>query len=135
MFFSQRPRKAILIPIVAAALWAMSGCGGMGSFSSMPPRISVSLSVPSVTVSQNGMEVVVQINLASPSETALVFVTGLPGGIKQGYSPSDTNPSGVLTFIGGPATPVGTYMPTITVNSAGATATTQFTLIVTKAGS
>jgi hypothetical protein len=132
MFSFQRPLQAILVAIATVPM-AMTGCGGSGAVTSTPARVSVSLSAPSVTVSQDGMEVVVQINIESPSETALVFVTGLPGGVKEGYSPSDTNPSGVLTFMGSPAAPVGTYMPTITVNSAGATAATQFTLVVTKA--
>ncbi|MGA2534526.1 MAG: hypothetical protein ABSF53_00820 [Terracidiphilus sp.] len=133
MFSFQRPLQAILVPIAGGFICAMTGCGGSGTFTSTPPHISVSLSAPSVSVSQDGMQVVVQISIVSPSETALVSVTGLPGGIKQGYSPSDTNPSGDLTFIGSPAAPIGTYMPTITVSSAGATASTQFTLVVTNA--
>ena len=136
MIFFHRPLRALLFSIGAVAIMAssissMAGCGGHAAFTP-PPHISVSLSMPLVVVPQTGMEVIVPISIMSPSETALVAVTGLPGGILQGYSASDTNPSGVLTFTGGPVTPIGTYMPTITVNSAGATASTQFKLVVTK---
>lgn len=127
-----RPLRALLVPIVAALLGPMPGCGGGGAFVPAPPHISVSLSAPSVVVPQTGMEIIVPISIMSPSETAIVAVTGLPGGILQGYLPSDTNPSGILTFMGGSNTPIGTYMPTINVHSAGATASTQFTLVVTK---
>jgi hypothetical protein len=111
---------------------SMIGCGGTSALGPAPPNISVSLSTPSVIVPQTGMEVIVPISIVSPSETALVAVTGLPGGIQQGYYASDTNPSGILTFMGGSVTPLGTYMPTITVHSAGAVASTQFVLVVTK---
>jgi hypothetical protein len=117
--------------LVSASGVSVSGCGG-SSGAPTPPAISVSISAPIVIVSQDGMETVTPISIASPSETATVVLTALPGGILQGYQPSDTNPSGVLTFVGGANTPVGTYMPTITVHSAGAVATTQFKLQVTK---
>jgi hypothetical protein len=118
--------------LVCAVAMGILGCGGSAG-APAAPVISVSISAPVVIVSQDGTETVTPISIASPSETATVVLTGLPGGILQGYQPSDTNPSGVLTFVGGSNTPVGTYMPTITVHSAGAVATTQFTLQVTKA--
>jgi len=132
MLYSSRPCRSLLISFLfASLLTSIPGCGG-GSAFSQPPQISVSLNTPSVVVPQTGMQVVVPINIMSPSETALVNVSGLPGGILQGYAPSDTNPSGVLTFKGDSSAPIGTYMPTITVHSAGAIASTQFTLMVTK---
>jgi hypothetical protein len=80
------------------------------------------------------MQVTVPIQIDSTSETAIVMVVGLPGGIEETYRASDTNPSGTLFFTGSPAAMVGTYMPTIEVSSAGAMATTQFQLVVTAGG-
>lgn len=113
-----------------------AGCGGRGGSMVTQAPISVSLVITTVTVSPNGTPVIVPININSPSETALVAVSGLPGGLKVTYAASDTNPSGTLTFTAGASATVGTYMPIVTVNSAGQTASTKFTLVVmgTKAG-
>lgn len=92
--------------------------------------ISLSLSESTVVVSPGGVPVQVQIAIRSTSETALVSFTGLPGGIQVSYKASDTNPSGQLIFMANASAGVGTYMPIVTVNSAGQTATLGFTLIV-----
>ena len=107
-------------------------CGG-GSIYTPPPTISVSLPVSTVVVPQDGTRVIVPINITSTSETALVMVIGLPGGVGEKYSASDTNPSGSLEFTANASATLGTYMPQVTVNSAGQTASTNFTLIVTAA--
>jgi hypothetical protein len=106
----------------------VSGCGGSGSPTMAP--ISVSLSSSTIVVPQDGTPVHVQINIMSTSETALVSFVGLPGGIQVSYAASDTNPSGLLTFMVAAKVSAGTYMPIITVNSAGQTAMIGFTLIV-----
>jgi len=116
-----------------AAIPAACGCGGHAMYAPQP-AISVSLVNPRVVVSQDGMQVTVPIQIDSTSETAIVMVVGLPGGIQETYRASDTNPSGTLFFTGSPAAMVGTYMPTIEVSSAGAMATTQFQLVVTAGG-
>jgi len=99
----------------------------------VPMPIMVSLPVSTVVVPQDGMQVVVPINITSTSETALVSVSGLPNGVQEKYAASDTNPSGSLAFTASAATPAGTYTPTVTVQSAGQTASTNFTLVVSAA--
>jgi len=118
---------------MAAVMTVAGGCGGKAMFEA-PPAISVSLPNPNVVVSQDGMQVTVPIQIDSSSETALVMVTQLPGGIQVSYKASDTSPSGDLFFTGTTTAMVGTYMPLISVSSAGAMATTQFQLMVTKGG-
>jgi hypothetical protein len=85
-----------------------------------------------IAVSQNGTPVIVQIFIDSPSETALVSFTGMPGGVQVNYQASDTSPSGTLTFIGSGIAPLGTYTPKVTAHSAGQTAMTTFKLVVEK---
>jgi len=136
MYSIVRIVRPIVGSVFAYSALAAVGCGGSGSMSPQVP-ISVSLPMPTVVVSQNGTPVIVPIDISSTSETALVFVRGLPGGIQETYAASDTNPSGILTFTASTATPPGTYMPTVTVNSAEQMASTSFTLVVvlgTKAG-
>jgi hypothetical protein len=119
-------RRLIFSGIALAAI----GCGGgSGSMTSQVP-ISVSLVDSMVVVSQNGTPVNVPMIITSTSETALVFVNGLPGGVQEKYAATDTNPSGTLTFTASTAAPLGTYEPTITVKSAGQTASTSFTLVI-----
>ncbi len=77
-----------------------------------------------------GSPVIVPIQIDSTSETATVFFSGLPGGVQEMYAATDTNPSGSLTFTATSSAMTGTYMPIVTVSSAGQTATTQITLIV-----
>ena len=93
--------------------------------------ITVSLPISTVVVPQDGTPVIVPIDITSTSETALVAVSGLPSGLQEEYAASDTNPSGSLRFTASPATPAGTYTPTVTVNSASQIASTHFTLVVT----
>jgi hypothetical protein len=113
----------------ASLALAMCACGGKtGPVPATP--IFVSLAISKVVVMRQGMPVIVDINIDSTSETALVSLTGLPAGVQEKYSASDTNPSGILTFTAGAETTLGTYMPVITVNSAEQTASTSFTLIV-----
>jgi hypothetical protein len=99
----------------------------------VPMPIMVSLPVSTVVVPQDGTQVIVPINITSTSETALVSVSGLPTGLQEKYAASDTNPSGSLVFTASATTPAGTYMPTVTVQSAGQTASANFTLIVSVA--
>ena len=96
----------------------------------VPVPITVSLPVSIVVVPQDGTPVVVPINITSTSETALVSVSGLPTGLQEKYAASDTNPSGSLAFTASAVTPAGTYTPKVTVQSAGQTASTDFTLVV-----
>jgi hypothetical protein len=72
----------------------------------------------------------VPIQIDSTSETATVSLNGLPGGVQGNYAASDTNPSGSLTFTATSTAMTGTYMPIVSVMSAGQTATTQFTLVI-----
>ncbi len=99
----------------------------------VPRPIMVSLPVSTVVVPQDGTQVIVPINITSTSETALVSVSGLPTGLQEKYEASDTSPSGSLSFTASAATPAGTYMPTVTVQSAGQTASANFTLVVSVA--
>jgi len=119
--------------LLAVAL-AVCGCGGAATGPMMNP-ISVSLVNSTVTVQQGGAPVIVLIQIMSPSETALVSLTGLPGGVGESYAASDTNPSGTLTFKAAKSAAPGTYTPKITVMSAGQTAMTTFTLVVEKGSS
>jgi hypothetical protein len=96
----------------------------------VPRPIMVSLPVSTVVVPQDGTQVIVPINITSTSETALVAVSGLPTGLQEKYAASDTSPSGSLSFTASAATPAGTYMPKVTVQSAGQTASANFTLVV-----
>jgi len=92
--------------------------------------ITVSLTTPTVVVTQGGPPVSVQVIIKSTSETALVAIIGLPAGLQEKYAASDTNPSGILTFTASKTAPPGTYTPTVDVNSAGQMASVTFTLIV-----
>ena len=96
----------------------------------MMAPISVSLSTSTVVVPRTGTPVHIQITITSTSETALVSFVGMPGGVQASYAATDTNPSGLLTFMATGKVSAGTYMPIITVNSAGQTAMLKFTLIV-----
>ena len=127
-------RSIRLVPGVAFLGFALAaaGCGGGGSIITQTP-ITVSLPISTVDVPQDGTQVIVPIDITSTSETALVAVSGLPSGLQEKYAASDTNPSGTLAFTASAATPEGTYTPTVTVNSAGQTASTNFTLVVTAA--
>lgn len=107
----------------------VASCGGRGGMLSQS-SITVSLPISTVIVMPAGSPVTVPIQIASTSETALVSLSGLPGGVLASYAASDTNPSGILTFTANGATMAGTSMPTVTVMSAGQTAMTQFTLVV-----
>jgi hypothetical protein len=122
-------RPAVVLALVACAF---GGCGGGGGSQFMVP-ISVALGSSTIVVSQDGKPTHVQITIMSSSETALVSFRGIPGGVQTLYTASDTNPSGALTFTAATTASAGTYMPAITVNSAGQTATVTFTLIVVAA--
>ena len=111
---------------------AMAGCGG-GTGAMMTLPISVSLGSSTVVVSQDGAPTRVQITIGSTRETALVSFVGLPAGVKVTYAATDTNPSGLLTFTATAAAAAGTYRPMVTIDSAGQTASTGFTLIVSAA--
>lgn len=125
-----RGLKFCLSLAAASLLLFVNGCGHMTGFSA-PNPISVSLAMETIDVPQNGTPVVVQLNIVSSSETATVAVTSLPVGLQETYASSDTNPSGTLRFTADHSTPLGTYMPDIMVVSAGQTANTSFTLVVT----
>lgn len=92
--------------------------------------VTVSLNSQTVVVPEDGTPVHVGISIKSSSETALVSLVGLPGGVQEIYAASDTNPSGTLTFTATHAAVAGTYMPIVVVNSAGQTASLRFTLVV-----
>lgn len=105
------------------------GCGGRAGFTT-PAPLKVNLPISTVVVMPAGSSVTVPIQIDSTSETALVALNGLPGGVQEKYAASDTNPSGSLTFTATSMATTGTYMPIVTVMSAGQTATAQFTLVV-----
>ena len=107
----------------------VAGCGGSAGRTQVAP-ISVSLINSTVTVKNDGKPVSVGISIQSTSETALVMLNGLPGGVGFTYAASDTNPSGTLTFTANATAKAGTAMPVIAVNSAGQTAMVRFTLNV-----
>jgi len=117
--------------VMGGALVALlvGGCGG-GSGGPFVAPISVSLSASTIVVPQSGMPAYVQITIRSTSETATVSFVGLPGGVEASYAASDTNPSGLLTFKAKTKVSAGTYMPIVTVNSAGQAAMLTFTMVV-----
>ena len=131
MTFVARPRR-VSAPAIACALGGllMSGCGGSGGASFVRAPISAALTSSTVVVSRNGTPTYVQILIQSTSETALVSFVGLPLGVQATYQASDTNPSGLLSFMAGSKATAGTFMPIITVNSADQTATVAFTMVV-----
>jgi hypothetical protein len=131
-----REASRVLIVVIwgGTALTAIGCGGGSGSMITQTP-ISVSLVTSSVVVSQDGSPVIVQISITSTSETALVSVNGLPTGVRETYSASDTNPSGTLTFAASATTQLGNYSSTVNVNSAGQFASTHFALTVKAAKS
>ncbi|HTB96738.1 MAG TPA: hypothetical protein VK716_07000 [Terracidiphilus sp.] len=117
--------RAVLI----GAVLALMGCGKANDALIQNP-ITITLPISTVTVTQDGPTVIIPIQITSTSETALVSVTGLPGGVAEKYAATDTSPSGSLFFTADGVAMTGTFMPTITVMSAGEIAKTQFTLIV-----
>lgn len=62
----------------------------------MIAQVPITLSLPTstVVVPQDGMQVIVPIDITSTSETALVAVSCLLSGVQAKYAASDTNPSG-----------------------------------------
>jgi hypothetical protein len=117
---------------VLLSLWTVPGCGGGTTFASPAVTpITVRLSISPVTVSQDGKPTNVLITITSTSETAQVTVSGLPTAVLQTYQATESSPSGLLTFSASQSTPVGTYMPIISVNSANQNAKLQFVLVVT----
>ncbi len=126
--------KLLLVFVLGVFVCALSGCGAhVTGTGPMAQPISVSLNSPEVHVPLDGTPVHVVILIKSTSETALVSLIGLPGGVQEMYAASDTNPSGSLTFTATRTAMAGTYMPTIVVNSAGQSASLRFTLVVGKA--
>jgi hypothetical protein len=115
--------------VAIAMLSILAGCGGRSGAPIAAP-ISVSLSASTVVVPQDGTPVHVQIMIRSTSETALIGFAGLPGGVEAKYAASDTNPSGLLTFMATKKVAAGTYMPIIAVNSANQSAMITFTMVV-----
>lgn len=88
------------------------------------------LPISTVNLTQGAASITIPIQIGSPSETAQVSVAGLPAGIQVKYASTDTNPSGSLTFTANESAMTGNFMPIVTVNSAGLTASTGFTLVV-----
>jgi hypothetical protein len=129
MFLKQRILRAFVGASAVVLSLCAAGCGG-GSHTLFQMPISVSFPGKTVTVSQGGMPAVAQILIQSTSETALVSVNGLPAGIQWKYAASESAPSGTLTFTANDTTPAGTYMPIVTVNSAGQMASASLTLVV-----
>jgi len=86
--------------------------------------------MPTVTVPPNGTPVSVQVIIVAPTETATFAIIGLPAGVSASYKESESNPSGLLTFLASSSTQQGTYTPQITVGSSGQTASTNFTLVI-----
>jgi len=133
---SSSVRSLRLVAGIAGAGLALcaAGCGGALGYTSN--TLPISVMVPAtVTVSRDGTPVIVQISIDSPSETALVAFVGLPGGVQEKYSASDTSPSGDLTFTGSAIASPGSYKVMVMVSSAGQTASTSFTLVVSAASS
>jgi hypothetical protein len=120
----------LMVVLLGGVALTATGCGGKDASMIIQAPISVTLSGASVVVSQGGTPVIVRININSASETAIVSVTGLPSGVMETYSASDTNPSGTLTFIASATAPAGNYSLTVNVSSAGQFASTTFTLTV-----
>lgn len=112
--------------------FTICACGG-GNRNIGPgstPPISARLSSTTVVVAPDGTPTYVQILINSTSETAVVNFAVMPAGVQATYRASDTNPSGLLTFMVTSKVMAGTYMPIITVNSAQQTTMIGFTLIV-----
>jgi hypothetical protein len=135
MTFIVRPVGPILAVASVALAVSAIGCGGTASSMGQKLPISVSLGISRIVLPLGGKPIAVQINIVSTSETALVSVTGPPAGIQVKYAATDTNPSGTLTFSAGATAIAGTYPSTVTVYSAGQTASTSFTLVVSPASS
>ena len=126
--FSLRDAANRLWLLLACSL-TLAGCGGGGGSSVRNP-ISVYLPIATIELSRGAGPVTIPIQIASPSETALVSVSGLPSGVQEKYASTDTNPSGTLTFGANATAMTGIFTPTITVMSSGLTASTGLTLTV-----
>ncbi len=108
----------------------VAGCGSSSGSNSTPVPITVTLQPSPILLPQDGSIVQAQITVTSTSETAQVSFVNLPAGVQETYSASDTNPSGAIKFTASNVAMAGTYTPTLTVNSAGQTKSTSFTLII-----
>jgi len=117
----------LLLPGFYALL--LAGCAG-GSGRSAQNPVSVYLPIPKIELTEGAGAIIIPIQIASPSETAQVAVSNLPAGVQVRYASTDTNPSGTLSFMANESAMAGTFMPIVTVNSAGLTASTGFTLVV-----
>jgi hypothetical protein len=105
---------------------------GCGKSNDAPPPVvlSVSLSNPTVTVTQGASPTLVPVTVVAPTETVTFQIAGLPGGVVDTYKESESNPSGQLMISASSVAPTGTYNPTIVVGSSGQTASLEFKLIV-----
>jgi hypothetical protein len=92
--------------------------------------ITVYLPISTILLTRASGAVVVPIQIGSTSETAVVSVAGLPGGVEVTYSASDTNPSGSLAFTANASAMLGTFEPIVFVNSANQMTSLGFTLVV-----
>ena len=119
-------RWKLLLP---AALFGVAG-GGKSSDAPPPVVLSVSLSNPTVTVTQGAAPTLVPVTVVAPTETVTFQIAGLPGGVVDTYKESESTPSGQLMISAGSAVPTGTYKPTIVVGSSGQAASFEFKLIV-----
>jgi hypothetical protein len=114
--------------------WIRIGAAGCSSRRWLIARVTITVSLPisTVVVPKDGTQGIVPIEITSISGTARVAVSSLPSGLQEKYAASDTNPSGSLAFTARTATAAGIHTPTATVKSAGQTASTNFTLVVTE---
>jgi hypothetical protein len=122
----QRVRACFFCTGAAAVL---SACGG-SSYTAHPITLSVSLSNPTVTLSQDS-SVSIPVVVVAPTETVTFTIQGLPAGVTQSYKESESNPSGLLTLYANASTKPGTYQSMMVVGSSGQTAAQVFTLVIT----
>jgi len=93
----------------------------------LPPKLSVALANPNLSLTQGGT-VSSQIQIMAPTESVQLQLSNLPTGVTGTYASTPQNPSGILRFAATDTAMVGKSMPIVTVMSSGTSASQTFSL-------
>jgi hypothetical protein len=121
-------RFACLSLLVIFVVASLAGCGGSagGHPTPAPPQMTLSLSVSSIDMQQDGnVNPGITLTIANALGDVSVSVTGLPNGISAQFDAA----SQLLSFSGGKDVPAGSYAATVTATSGAQTASQPLTVI------
>lgn len=128
--FVVRGARVSAVAVIASTAILFAGCGSGGSSGSgSQSTLTLSLAASSVTVPQDGTPVTLAVTVNGASSGSSVLVSGQPSGISAKFAPTDGGPSGILTLTGSSSAASGNYSATVSINSNGAFATQNLTIV------